>query len=212
METLVSEVERFRTWAQSLPSGRSGEWECDYPSWPSLYDAAFAFLSSQRFESWADDELRAILYAIARDNEDQHIVGTLRMKHPDLLGLLAEASLGKGEWEARWQLGDALGLLKRQGGMEERVLLAMATDEHEYVRRRALGALARLGSPAAEALAMEAWRREDPFQQWARMMALSALKQIGSPLFEGLLHEATVDERPHLREYASRLQRGEILE
>jgi hypothetical protein len=209
MAALVSEVERFRAWALSLPSNRTGEWECDYDSWSSLYNAAFAFFRSRPFETWTDEELRAVLYAIARDNEAEQIVNSLGSEHPELLVLVAEASLGKGERDALWQLGHALGFLKRQGGTEERVLLAMARDEDEYVRRRALGALARLGSPAVEALAMAAWHRKDTDQEWARMMVLWALKQIGSPLFGGLLSEATVDQRVHLREYASRLQRGE---
>lgn len=72
----------------------------------------------------------------------------------------------------------------------------------------ALGALARLGSPMVEELALEAWHRPDEHQEWARMMALECLHSLGSPHLQPLLAEAERDERQYLRSYAERLRRG----
>jgi HEAT repeat protein len=207
---LMTEVSRFREWATTYPSdNRSGEWECDYAAWHGLYHAVFDFVEMRRFESWSSDELQAVLYSLARDNERQHIAREIRRRHPELILPLAEAAIRVGERDDRWQLAEELGQLGRRSGEEERLLWMLARDEYEYVRRRALGALAQLGSPGVEELALEAWHREDDAQEWARMMALECLHDLGSPYLEPLLAEAERDERQYLRGYAEALRRAE---
>ncbi len=207
MGDLLTEVARFREWAIAYSStGQYGEWECDYESWGSLYDAVLGFLAGRPFALWSEAELRAVLYAIARDNEIQHLAGEVRKRHPELLPLLAGAALRIGERDDRWQLAVELDHL---GGVAEPLLLALAQDEHEYVRRHALQSLLRLGSPTVERLALTAWHRSDEDQEWARMMALFCLYKIGSPQLEPLLAEAERDGRQYLREYAERIRRGE---
>ena len=88
----------------------------------------------------------------------------------------------------------------------------MADDEHEYVRRRALQSLLRIDSPSVEKFALASWHRPDEAQQWARMNALYCLQGIGSSQLPALLAEAEKDARPYLREYASRILRGECLD
>lgn len=212
MADLMTEVDQFRAWADATcpPDRRFGEWECDYEDWGGLYEAVLAFVAARPFEFWSPEEVRAVLYAIARDNEMQHLAGEVRCRHPDLLAPLTRASIEVGERDDRWQLAEELGQLGRAGGEEERLLLVLARDEHEYVRRRGLGALARLGSPAVEGLALEAWHRPDPEQQWARMMALWSLHRAGSPQLGPLLAEAEQDPREHLRGFAERVRRGEV--
>lgn len=117
-----------------------------------------------------------------------------------MLVALAREAIHKGERDNRWQLAEELGYLRSADA--ERLLLMLARDEAEYVRRRSLKSLARLGSPAVEELALEAWHRPDPEQQWARMMALDVLEMIGSPKLEALLMDAEKDERKYLAEFA----------
>lgn len=212
MADLMSEVGRFRAWADDTcpPNRRFGEWECDYEHWGSLYGAVLAFVATRPFKSWSAEEVRTVLYAIARDNEMQHLAGEIRRGHPDLLAQLTQASIEVGECDDRWQLAEELGQLGRAGGEDERLLLQLARDQREYVRRRALQSLARLGSPAVEELAQEAWHRPDPDQEWARMNALWALHRVGSSRLERLLAEAEQDPRKYLRGYAERLRRGEV--
>lgn len=208
---LLTEVGRFRAWADSYPHAvRTSEWECDYDSWPSLYDAVLEFVASRPLESWSADEFQAVLYAIARDNEMQHLAREIRRRRPELILPLAGAAIRIGERDDRWQLAEELGQLGRSGGEAERLLLRLAHDEHEYVRRRALGALARLGSPLVEELALEAWHRPDEDQEWARMMALECLRSVGSPHLEPLLAEAERDAREYLPGFAKGLRRGLI--
>src|SRR5262249_13501751 len=160
------------------------------------YDAVLGFVADRPFESWLADEWQAVLYAIARDNEMQHLAREVRRQHPDLLLPLARAALRLGERDDRWQLAVELG---SAGSGGEQVLLEMARDEHEYVRRRALESLAKVGSPAVEELALAAWHRPEEDQEHARMMVLHCLDHIGSPMLEPLLAEAERDGRQYLR-------------
>lgn len=212
MENLLTEVDRFRAWADAYSyARRSGEWECDYEAWPVLYDAVLKFIAGHPFTSWSDAEVRAVLYAIARDNEDQYLAQEIRERHPALIAPLARAALEIGERDDRWQLAVELGYLGARAQVEP-LLLEMARDEHEYVRRRALKSLLWIGSPAVEELALAAWCRPDEHQEWARMMALYCLYKLGSLHLEPLLAEAERDMRQYLREYAERIRRGESLD
>jgi hypothetical protein len=206
---LLVEVTRFREWANTYPAeDRTGEWECDYRSWSSIYNAVLEFTASHPFEEWSGDELRAVLYAIARDHEIQHHAREIRRRHPELLVSLAQAAINIGERNDRWQIAEELGQLGHKGGEEEALLLIMARAENEYVRRRSLRALARIGSAAVEELALEAWHREDPDQEHARMMALHCLSLIGSPRLESLLAEAVKDGRKYLAGFAKEMLRS----
>jgi HEAT repeat protein len=207
---MMTEVGLFRAWADAYPhTGRNGEWECDYKRWPALWEAVLAFVANRPFNSWTETELQAVLYAIARDNEFQYLADEILEHHAELIPLLARAALRVGEWEARWQLTMELGQL---GSANEPLLLEMARDEHEYVRRQALRSLLMIGSPAVEELALAAWHRPDQDQEYSRMMALYCLYKLGSPQLEPLLAVAEQDTRQYVRGYAERIRRGETLE
>jgi hypothetical protein len=209
---LIAEVDRFREWAKAYPPDqRSGEWECGYTFWGSIYDAVLEFTQARAFDSWSAEELEAVLYAIARDNEIEHLSGEIRRRHPDLLLALAREAIRTGERENRWQLAEELGHVSGAGDAES-LLLILARDGDEYVRRRSLKSLARLGSPAVDELALEAWHRADPEQQWARMMVLDCLEMIGSPHLEALLRDAEKDERKYLAEFANGIRMSQASE
>ncbi|GAA0697800.1 hypothetical protein GCM10009429_25690 [Dyella marensis] len=210
MPNPLLEVDKFKAWAGTYPSTeRYGEWECDYTEWPALHAAVLEFVASRPFDHWQRGEQTQVLYAIARDNEIEYLAEEIRTRHPELLLSLAQASLEIDERDARWQLAVQLAWL---GVQAEPLLLKMADDEHEYVRRRALQSLLRIDSPSVEKFALAAWHRPDEAQQWARMNALYCLQGIGSSQLPALLAEAEKDARPYLREYASRILRGECLD
>ena len=83
MVEMIQEVDRFRQWASTRPRG--GEWESDYDDWGAVYDAVLQFVSQNDFQNWSVEELEAVLYAVARDNELEHLAGEIRDRHPDLL-------------------------------------------------------------------------------------------------------------------------------
>jgi HEAT repeat protein len=206
---LLDEVGRFRRWADRCdPAGRGGEWECDYPGWDRLYNAVLDFVESRPFARWSAWEVEAVLYAIARDNEDEHLVEEIRDGHPELLLPLARTALAAGERDARWQLAECLGHAGISDGEAPGVLSALANDPDEYVRRRSLRALARLGSPLVEELAAAEWERSGDAQEYARMNVLWCLQRVGSPLLHARLAEAERDSRPYLSRQAAEIREG----
>lgn len=215
---LMTEVGRFRRWAEGLMADpeqvRSGEWECEYEDWSSLREAVLHFLRTRPVDTWVDDESRAVLYAIARDNEDEYLAHEIRERHPYLVLLLARRSLAAGERDDRWQLADQLGRMKQLRGSPEveELLLEFAADEYEYVRRRALRSLLRMGSIVTEEVALRQWDVPGEAQPWSRMMVLSCLQELGSSHLAARLAQAERDENEHLREYAKRIRRGEVSE
>ncbi|UZW61404.1 HEAT repeat domain-containing protein [Lysobacter enzymogenes] len=205
MTDLSIETTRFREWAGAGIVPREGQWECDYSQWPAWHRAVLAWVEGRHPRGWSDAEVGHVLYAIARDNDAQYLVREIRRLRPGTLRFLARASLAHGEIDARWQLAVELGHLS--GDEEAQALLfALASDQDEYVRRRATRSLAGLGVRAAEELAWAAWHRPDEYQEWARMSALECLRELQSPRFEALLAEGLRDERPFLRQFAERLQ------
>jgi HEAT repeats len=209
-------VARLRAWAQTVdPPQRVGEWECDYQAWPEIYDAWEAVLAASPGARWKDGSSAALvaliseaLYALARDNECQRLAGIAAQRGAETLCALTEAALDGGEPEARWQLAHELG--SAPAPEAEPLLLRLADDADEYVRRRAVQSLARLGAPRTEELALREWSSAPDDVPWTRMNALWALHRISSPLLPSLLRAALSAEDPHLRQYAEKLRDGAL--
>lgn len=204
MSDLKSETERFRDWADGLTM-HDGQWECVYEAWPAWYEAVLGRVGGRAGRAAPDADIGQVLYAIARDRDAQYLVREIRKRHPDALLWLIRAALVQGEAEARWQLAVELGQVP-SGDEAEDLLLALARDDDEYVRRRAIRSLAALGVQAADALAWGEWQRADENQEWARMSALECLRQLKSPRLAALLADALQDARPQLRRFAQQLR------
>jgi hypothetical protein len=104
---LEQEIARFRSWAEGYDCPRDGEWECEYPHWADLYNAVTAYISDTKVEEWDEGVADLLLYAIARDNEIEHIAGHLR-ETPEKLYALAQAAVRSAEKDAKWQLAEQL--------------------------------------------------------------------------------------------------------
>lgn len=205
LQALETEVERFRTWADTNPvpvAQRSGVWECDYPGWSALYHAFTEFAAATRCRGWNETTAQMVLYALARDNDNSYLIRELA-KNPDDLLCLAERAVNSTESDAKWQIAAELGLLGGRSPQVESLLMRFARDDDAYVRRRAVITLANIGSIHAADLAEELWSTEDEYQ---RMSALYALWKIGSPLLEDHLEQAEADPRPDLAAYAARVR------
>lgn len=200
---LADEVERFRRWAANrLPEQRRGEWECDYVRWEPLYASAVALLDAAAASELTAGNVADLLFVIARDSESEHLVERLAQDEASLL-LLAEASIASSETDAKWQLAEQLGAAKSGRSEAELLLLQLANDEDEYVRRRALTSLGALKSIHAEALAVRAW---DTGLEYQCIAALRVLKAIESGKLAEYLAKANADGRAHLVHNAREIQ------
>lgn len=142
---LTREVRRFKTWAESgapdvlgIGHGR-GEWECNYPHWQELYEAAEALVAQPQLIDEESTEL--LLYVLARDNEDERIANEL--KHAPLaLSKILQRAMAYPDPDARWQIAMILSAAIGQAAREP--LHQLCGDTAEYVRRRATFALEEL--------------------------------------------------------------------
>lgn len=205
-EALEREIARFRAWADAYPiAERGGEWECDYRAWQDIYHAFAAFVATP-CQQWSEASIVQLLYIIARDNDNQILARTLG-QHPENLLYLAERAGTQREPDATWQLAVELGRLPAAYWPRvEPLLLAYLRDPDEYVRRRVLSVLADGGSAHVREFIQPMWESGDEYQ---RMTALYALWKTASPVLPHYLALAKADGRPHLVNYADRIQRGE---
>lgn len=142
---LANLVHHFKEWADTNPRDY-GEWESDWEHSDQAYTAIGPILLKPPSEI-SEQTFHLVLYMLARDNEAQHIQEELE-SNPVLLLTLASRGLSSSEPDARWQLADSLGRI--QTGESPSLLDRYAEDPNEYVRRRALGAMAESGHPATE--------------------------------------------------------------
>jgi hypothetical protein len=198
-------VDRFKIWGSGIPENeRYGEWECDYPDWSEIYTSWKDFLADTPLQRWNQPLMDEALYAIARDNECQVLANEVPRES---LRAVAEAACTCSEPDARWQLAVELGGPPGDG---EDLLLKLADDENEYVRRRAVQSLARLGSPAAATLAVREWEQADDDFPWPRMNALWVLHRVSDQSLEPYLARAQESPNSLLREYADNIRRGDV--
>jgi HEAT repeat protein len=169
-----------------------------------LYVATRSHFNAYSPAEWNASDVDLILYVLARDNEVEIVKDELE-RRPEHLASLARHSLASAcDHESRWQL--AVALAKTQVPESEELLTRYCRDKHEYVRRRALVALASIGSAIAEVFAEEAWATGEQYQ---RMSALSALHKLKSPSLTKYLRLAEEDGREYLTALAARIRRGD---
>jgi HEAT repeat protein len=128
VSALALEVAKFRQWARAREEC-SGEWECDYADWQSLYAALDDSLAAQH--TITVTELELLLYALARDNEYERILETLE-QFPGIALQVVQAAVSFPDEDARWQ---AAVLAGRIGATF--IVRQFLNDDAEYVRRRA---------------------------------------------------------------------------
>ena len=198
---LEQEVARFQLWAGDYGQRQFSEWECDYPDWASLYTAVSEFIADSKIMDWDESVIGLLIYAIARDNEDEYLAPLLQAD-VEKLQVLATAAVHSEEKDAKWQLGEQLAFCADRLASAESLLLAFAADDDEYVRRRSMMALGRMKSGHVESLAKAAWETGDEHQ---RMAALDALYNVQSEQFETYVKMAHADGRQYLVASADRL-------
>lgn len=199
-------VARLQAWAATIPEdARGGEWECNYGDWHEIYAAWTKLVATAPVESWEPALIDAALFAIARDNENQALARELPRA---ALPVLTEHATARGEPDAKWQLAHELGEGPRAA--VETLLLRLADDEDEYVRRRALQSLARIGAAGVTELALREWERAPDEMPWSRMNALWALHRVSSPSLSSRLEEALASPNELLRDYARKVRAGDV--
>jgi hypothetical protein len=206
VERFTCAIADFRAWAETVPADQQyGEWECDYQHWHEIHEAFRSLVATRDVKQWPEELVATALYAIARDNEMWILAGDLPR---GALGFVTERALVESEPDARWQLAVELGRTPQPDG--EQLLLRLVADHDEYVRRRALQSLAKIGAHAVTELALREWTNAPDDMPWTRMNALWALHHVGSPAYAAKLAEARTSSNDYLAAYAEKLASGAI--
>lgn len=207
LQALETEVARFRRWADASPVPlrmRNGEWACGYPGWAQIYTAFDAFVATSSCRLWSEATTELILYVIARDDDNMHLVRSVARK-PDDLFCLAKHAVTSPEWDAKWQIAAELGRIGADSPDVEGLLLRFVHDDDEYVRRRALLALADIESAQVAALLDGAWESGSEYQ---RVDVLYILWKMRSRELDHYLLLAEAAPQQYLVDYAARIRAG----
>lgn len=82
-------------------------------------------------------------------------------------------------------------------------------DEEEFVRRKALTSLFKLGYPNLAELLEKSWLNDEEYE---RMLCLYLWKKMNSEKYRIHLEESLLDKRIALKEYAESLEQGKAEE
>ena len=152
MADLPTELNEFWKWAEKSPAEYAinsgyGEWETEYPNWPSLYKAAETALNN--LESQYDSNVADLLIqALAIDNECERILDAIAESEIDISRFTAQVMLSD-QSEARWQMAEALGQVN-YNDRDAQLAQMILEDDDPYVKRRALLSLAKVNKSRAK--------------------------------------------------------------
>lgn len=195
---LQREIVKFKQWSETysdIPeSKRLGEWEIEYEEWGIIEELFREFLKTEDYTSWSIEDIKNVLYLIARDNEMEEFIDNIIEEQPNSLELLAKNSFEFGERDAKWQIASNLGKnlnIENQKKYLEKYL----EDEDEYVRRIALLEIGKLNHPRIEDFCLRAWNENYEYQ---RIAVLHTLKNSNSSQLENYFKLAKEDGRKYL--------------
>ena len=198
---LKYEIEKLQNWSKNLSEipepERGGEWEENYNDWGIIYKLFTQFIETESYLTWELEEIKLVLYLIARNNEMEDFIEEIAEQQPKSLELLANKSFEFGERDSRWQIAINLEKLPNKE-IAKSLLEKFLKDENEYVRRRALMTIAKFNHPRIEEFCKEAWNREDEWQEYQRIAVLHSLKTANSAELKKYFELANEDGRQYL--------------
>jgi hypothetical protein len=132
---LTNEIAKFKKWAAKIPEKeRYGEWECDYQNWFEIYNCIEQFIHIKPAELLSNEEIKEIIYILARDNEAEAVANKL-FKNNSYLLKLKPYIIRSEEVDAKWQLATFLGTECTNVSEIEEDLIKLVNDNDEYVNR-----------------------------------------------------------------------------
>lgn len=187
VQRLRQEVERLEAWAVENDP-------IEYPNADSLCAVVAEALD---LRGLAPPTFDLLLRALALD-DDAEVIHDLLRERPDKAERVAAASVLRTiDYRARWQVASLAGEFAH-----EAIVKKYLSDEHEYVRRRALLASRERFPQLAESVAVSWLGSPEP---WSRMAALDTLHALGSSQYPSALARLARDEADVVRLRAQEL-------
>ena len=210
---LHKKVQRFKKWAQTNYPERTedndnGEW-CFCTRFDEMYSAAVDMIKNYPASAADEQIIDDLLYAIARDNEAEIIIGILE-DYNDWFALLCRACLSTPYTNAKWQFAKGLKNYTGNDDLKNMIFDFLAVD-YEYTERMALKSLAFIDPQQAEKYAVDFWNRgkyaEGTYEiEYQRIMVLHVLYQIKSDSLEKYLQLAENSDYKYLKSNAEEIR------
>ena len=210
---LHKKVQRFKKWAQTNHPERTedndnGEW-CFCTRFDEMYSAAVDMIKNYPASAADEQIIDDLLYAIARDNEAEIIIGILE-DYNDWFALLCRACLSSPYTNAKWQFAKGLKNYSGNDDLKQLIFDFLAVD-YEYTERMALKSLAAIDPQQAEKYAVDFWNRgkyaEGTYEiEYQRIMVLHVLYQIKSDSLEKYLQLAENSDYKYLKSNAEEIR------
>ena len=171
-----------------------------------LADRSFTVDVFQREYRWGKKHVEQmiddLLYAIARDNEGENIIGILE-DYNDWFSLLCRACFSAPYTNAKWQFAKGLKNYSGDDDLKSLIFEFLSID-NEYTERMALQSLASIDPQQAEKYAVEFWNRgkyaEGSYEiEYQRIMVLHVLYQIRSDKLQEYLSLAERSDYQYLK-------------
>lgn len=215
---LNHEVGKFKKWiSQNFSVKQITEGTIDdagYPEWNEVEDLLQRIFGEIDIKNLNDLHVRDIIYMIARNwdigiilnwlSEDSKF-SQIGMKEEQFL-IIAEQGVNSPEWDARYQIA---GLLYRVSSINKAKAIELSLkyyeDKAEFVRRKALSSLFKLGYSKMHDLLEKSWLNNEEYE---RMLCLDLWREISTEKYNLYLNESLTDGKAALREYAESLSKG----
>jgi hypothetical protein len=196
---MIAEYKKFRQWEQSeYPYyDRFGEWEVQYPDWDHIYSEFDRWL---KFSSENEKDYDAVLFLIARDNEDE-VLSEKLTDFPDIALKLAKYSITTLNSDAKWQLAKIIA--KIPGDEIDTVIFKLSIDRSYYVQRICMMESAKRKSQYAKEMVEWSW---ETHEEYLMISALWSLHYLDDRDLDRLLERAMQSNIPFLINAANEIR------
>lgn len=202
LQELNRELDEFWSWAgttrEAYERNSSSFWiedVCLYPEWDKILRLTGELIADLETNPNSEAKIEAVLTVMALNNEDQDILDRCE---EGLHGEAARQVIRRGAvfhaYETRWQIAE---WIRRSGQAEWNGILEMLLkDDHNYVQRRALLAMAETLPVLADQYALEKIKDEDFM---LRLVSLRILHEHDSAYLNKALDFLSEDAEPLIR-------------
>lgn len=210
---LKTEVAKYKKWLLKYHpeiNENNDNGEIIGPNFEEMIDLAIEYIREIKFYDSSDEDIDAIFYCIARDNEAEVLADYLSEQY-EWFSKLAKACIKTNYTTAKWQLAKRLPKYKNDDKIANMIYDYIKIDD-EYTQRMSLFSLAEIYPDTAEKYAIDFWERdkykENPYsEEYQKIMVLHVLEKIESNKLSYYIKEAKKSDYVYLKENAEEIEK-----
>jgi hypothetical protein len=206
---IFDEIDKFDRWVKEkygdTPQDKLyGEWEFYYGGRQAILSSFEDFLKESDPKEWTNEIKDKLLYIIVRNNETEELAEAL---NEEALKVLTKQAFDCSHKNAKWQLAIQLYKLADRELASE-FLERFVNDKDEYVIRRALLEMAKIGSKKTEFYCEKLWHKDifGKSEEYQRIAIIHSLYEIKSPKLAEYIKLAKDDGRKYLLKNALEIE------